>query len=541
MATKQRNAEYKPLLYTTTVRNPERIKYNLFVLKKFDGQVLTNELAEKIVGELIKHGLYRPMKVSDEVKSIWKQTPGGEFAVSLLDDKTVEKIISENPQKHKEAGFDWGYPSRFATIFDLAKEFGFMYFKVGKKIEFSELGNILADIVDVQIGGNNEIALNLKNPEREQSVFLQSLARSQRANPFVKVLNDNIPLILLLQTIRLINADSDCGNNCGISRKEIPLLLFWKDNNASALYLRIKKLRSDFGYNPSDETIINICINEIMQGKYKKFEEKSIMGDYVDEFIRKMRMSGLISLRGAGRFVDINHNEDKKVEYILENYADYERFTDEHNYFVYMSKIDGNLIAQKAEVISEKQTDNLLSEWLKTYEWSKIKDELHILASRKSSKDDVLKFLAAPVRLEFLTALAIKSKLPGVIVKPNYSCDDTGLPTSTAGGNKGDIECFENENGILVEVTMAEGRTQTMMEIWPIERHLQDFIKENNFDAQCVFVAPSIYPDSKRQIDFVKFTNNLTIRDYSIDKMTEYLENAKTLYLNPAFTSTKRK
>lgn len=531
MATKKRNAEFKPLLYTTTMRNPERIKYNLFVLKKFENQILTNELATKIVSELIKYGLYRPMKVSDEVKSIWKQTPGGEFAVSFLDDKTVEKIISDNPQKHKEAGFDWGYPSRFATIFDLAKEFGFVYFKIGEKIEFSELGNILADIVDVQIGGNNEISLNLKNPEREQSVFLQSLARSQRANPFVKVQNDNIPLILLLQTIRLINADSDCGNNCGISRKEIPILLFWKDNNASALYLRIKELRKKFGYNPSDETIIGICINEIMQGKYKKFDPKSIMVDYVDEFIRKMRMSGLLSIRGAGRFVDINHNEDRKVEYILENYADYERFTDEHKYFAYMSKIDENLIAQKAQTISGKQTNDLLSEWLKTYEWKKIKDELHILATRKNSKDDVLKFLAAPVRLEFLTALAIKSKLPSVIVKPNYSCDDTGLPTSTAGGNKGDIECFENGNGVLVEVTMAEGRTQTMMEIWPIERHLQDFIKENSFDAQCVFVAPSIYPDSKRQIDFVKFTNNLTIRDYSIDKMTEYLENARTLYL----------
>ena len=36
-----------------------------------------------------------------------------------------------------------------------------------------------------------------------------------------------------------------------------------------------------------------------MGGDYKKFDEKSIMRDYVDEFIRKMRMTGLISLRGA--------------------------------------------------------------------------------------------------------------------------------------------------------------------------------------------------------------------------------------------------
>ena len=205
MSTKERNAEYKPLLYTTTVRNPERIKYNLYILKKFDGKILTNSVATEIVGELIKYGLYRPMKVSPEVKSIWKQTSGGEFAVSLLDDKQVSKIIEDNPQQHKEAGFDWGYPSRFATIFDLAKEFGFVYFKTNEKIEFSELGNILVDILNIQITGNNEISLSLNNPEREQSVFLQSLARSQRQNPFVKVLNDNIPLLLLLQTIRMIN------------------------------------------------------------------------------------------------------------------------------------------------------------------------------------------------------------------------------------------------------------------------------------------------------------------------------------------------
>ena len=531
MANKERNAEYKPLLYTTTVRNPERIKYNLFVLKKFENQILTNELATSVVGELIKYGLYRPMKVSANVKSIWKQTSGGELAVSFLDDKTVSKIIEDNPQKHKEAGFDWGYPSRFATIFDLAKEFGFVYFKTGEKIEFSELGNILVDIVDVEIGGNNEISLNLKNPEREQSVFLQSLARSQRANPFVKVLNDNIPLLLLLQTIRLINSDPDCGNGVGISRKEIPLLLFWKDNNASELYLLIKELRKKYGYTPSDEAIIDICINEIMEGQYKKFDPRSIMNDYVDEFIRKMRMSGLISLRGAGRFIDINHNEDKKVEYILNNYSDYERITNEHKYFEYMSKIDENLIAQKAEVISDEKTNDLLSEWLKTYDWTSIKNELHILATRKTSKDDVLKFLAAPVRLEFLTALAIKLKLPTVIVKPNYSCDDTGLPTSTAGGNKGDIECFEKGNGILVEVTMAEGRTQTMMEVWPIERHLAAFIEENNIPAQCVFIAPTIYSDSKRQIEFVKFSNKLTIRDYAIDDWTAYLEKEKKLFI----------
>ena len=101
---------------------------------------------------------------------------------------------------------------------------------------------------------------------------------------------------------------------------------------------------------------------------------------------------------------------------------------------------------------------------------------------------------------------------------------------TAAGGNKGDIECFEEDKGILVEVTMAEGRTQTMMEIWPIERHLEAFIQNNNIEAQAIFTAPTIYADSKRQIDYVKYSKQLVIRDYAIDGLVEYLENKDKLY-----------
>ena len=224
-----------------------------------------------------------------------------------------------------------------------------------------------------------------------------------------------------------------------------------------------------------DETIIDICIDDIMEGDYKKFDEKSIMRDYPDEFIRKMRMTGLISLRGAGRFIDINHNEDEKVEYVLEHYSTYPHFTDERAYFDYMATIDPNLFAIKAIEVSASRSEELLNNWVAEYPWESIKKELAILSARRSSSDDVMRILAAPARLEFLTALAIKSKLPHVRVIPNYAADDTGLPTFTAGGGKGDIECIESPKGILVEVTMAEGRTQTIMEIWPIERHLVEF------------------------------------------------------------------
>ena len=524
-----KNAEYKPLLFTTTVRNPQRLKALLWVLKKFDGQILSDDLATKIVVEIIRYGLYRPMKTTSAIKNKWASSPQGEFADYILTDREVQYVLAHNPQKHKEAGFAKGFPSRFATFYDFPKELGFVYYAPNEPIFFSELGTKFASIYSVEIAGDS-IVVEENHPEYEQQSFLQAMCKYQRNNPFVRVLNDNVPLILLLQTIKKLNADPEY-NGAGISRRELPLLIFWKDNDAEALYQRIKLLRAEHSYNPSDEVIIDICTNEIMGGEFKKFKPNSIINEYPDEFIRKMRLTGLISLRGAGRFIDINHMEDEKVKYVLSHYATYSKYETEREYFDYMAAIDSNLFDIRTVEITPNQSEELLKNWLDTYNWESIKHELNNLAERKASKDEVLKFLPNHVRLEFLAALAVKSKLPAVRVIPNYSCDDTGLPTSTAGGNKGDIECIEHPNTVLLEVTMAEGRTQTMMEVWPIARHLEEFKdKYEAEDSQCVFVAPTIFTDTYKQIRWVKAEDNLTIRPYKITEFVNYLESSAVLY-----------
>ena len=525
-----RQSEYKPLLYTTTMRNPGRLKFMLYILNRFEGQVLDDELATKICGETIRYGLYRPMKKLPSVQLKWQTSDQGEFSDELLTPHEVELMMRNNPQSHKEAGFAKGWPSRFATIFDLTKELGFAWFTPGEPIVISPLAHHLLSSIDVDVNeSENYLSYEIVHPEYEQQAFLQAFAKSQRKNPFVRVLNDNVPLVLLLQTIRKLNADPN-QNGCGILRRELPLLIFWKDNDADALYRRIVKLRQQHRYDASDEVIIDICIDEIMEGNFKNFKPKSIMDEYPDEFVRKMRMTGLFSLRGAGRFIDINKNEEATVDYILNHYAVYQHFTDERSYFDYMAELDTNLIRLSAQPAVTSNSERLLDEWLSVYSWSIIKNELNNLSARRNSSDNVLKLLAAPSRLEFLTALAIKSKMPEVRVVPNYCCDDTGLPTSTAGGNKGDIECFEKQKGILVEVTMATGRTQTMMEVWPIERHLDDFQRERK--AQCIFVAPSIFSDSQRQIEFVEYKTHgeKKIRAFAIDDLIIFLEHTPSLY-----------
>lgn len=527
---KTREPEYKPLLYTTTMRNPGRLKYMLYVLNQFDGQILNDDLATVICGETIRYGLYRPMKKILSVQNKWASTSNGEFSEYMLNNEEVKLMLRNNPQSHKEAGFARGWPSRFATIYDLTKELGLAYYWPGEPIIISPLAHHLLSSFTIEVdSASGFVICEITHPEYEQQVFLQAMAKSQRMNPFVRVLNDNIPLILLLETIQKLNADPR-QNGCGMSRRELPLLIFWKDSNAEALYQRIVRLRREHGYDPSDEIICDICINEIMEGSFKEFETKSIMVDYPDEFIRKMRLTGLLSLRGAGRFIDINRNEREKVDYILSHYSNYQHFNDERSYFDYMAELDTNLIQITTHSPSGTVSEKLLDNWLSVYNWAIIKKELTNLATKKNSTDNVLKLLAAPTRLEFLTALAIRSKMPGVRVVPNYSCDDEGLPTSTAGGNKGDIECYEQQYGVLVEVTMAMGRTQTMMEVWPIERHLDDFQKRQK--SQCIFVAPSIYADSQRQIQFVTFNSKgeKKIRPYDIEHLLIYLERSPSLF-----------
>lgn len=531
---KKRESTYKPLLFTTTVRNPERMKRLLNVLSKFNGEVLTSKLAENIIAELIRYGVYRPMKISISVKEKWSTSKTGEFSEILLTNNEVTEILVNNPQHHKEAGFDKGWASRFATYFDFAKELGFVYYWTDEKIEFSEIGLKLANSIQVDVEGDT-ILVSEPHPEFEQQAFLQALAKYQRNNPFIRVLNDNVPLVLLLQVINRLNEDPDY-NGAGISKLEIPLILYWKNNDYEAIYQRIKKLRNDYGYKPSWEIVTDICRNEIMQGTDVERDDKSIMVDYPDEFVRKMRLTGLISLRGAGRFIDINKNEIEKVEYVLENYSTYPTFETEKDYFNYMAETDENLISLEAKALSIDENDKLLLKWVDIYSWNTIKSELKGLSKRSNSNDDVLKLLSHPIRLEFLTSLAIKSKHRGLKIIPNYPTDDEGIPTSTAGGqgNQGDIECFEDENGILVEVTMSGGRTQTMMEVWPIARHLTEFSKKAKTNSMCHFIAPSIYADSEKQIKYVKDTEGLNIRPRTIDDFISFLETSDKLYeINP--------
>ncbi|MEK6646536.1 MAG: AlwI family type II restriction endonuclease [Candidatus Firestonebacteria bacterium] len=499
---KKRQSEYKPLLFTTTIRNPERLKDFLTIFSEYDGKILTNEIVGKVAKTLIQKGLYQPMKVSQSVKDKWKNE------IELSEGET-KHVFADNPQSHKEADFDRGWPSRFDTWYKIAKELGFVWYWQNEKIEFSQSGKML---------------LNKEKPENELMVFANAFAKYQRHNPFRRVSNKNVPLILLIQTIQLLNKDQDF-NGAGISKLEIPLLLCWKNDNAESLYREIKKLRKKYDYSPSNETILELCYSLLNETKR---DDNSILSDYPDDFIRKMRLTGLISLRGGGRFIDINTKEMATVDYILKNYIFYPKFTSERQFFEYIGAVDNNLIATLSVYRAlVRITDKELEKWVKHYEWETIKSEMLNLAQKKSSGDDILKIIEQPLRLEFLTSLAILKKLPSVIVKPNFISDDEGLPTSFASGGNPDIECLENKDTVLVEVTLLTGTQQHIRESFSVQRHLEEYIKKG-IKVYSVFISPKAFIDTCRYAKFIK-EDGFEMRIIDIDNFICKIEEKKTL------------
>ncbi len=512
---KERAAEYKPLSFSTTMRNPSRIADFLKCILPYEGQILTNDIIQSVTSSLIAKKLYQPVYIT--------RTPRLKAILGEERDFTeaeVNEIMQNSPQNHKEAGFDKGWPSRFDTWYKLPMEFGFIYYEMNAPIEISISGHMLVD-------AHNE---NPTNDEKIKNVFLNSLMKYQTNNPFRKNANDNSPLVLLLQVIKLLKDDPE-ENDAGIFRSELSLIICWPNRDAESLYRKIKELRKKYRFTYGDEVIYEICLDLLgaTDDQRNRFKLNQITGEAVDEFIRKMRVTGIVSLRGNGRFIDFNSFELSKIEYVLENYVDYINFTDKRAFFEYIGAVDNNVVSLVQTVDETVVADArlaTLNQWATQYSKNEIITELNLLSRNGESRNAVLRIIDKPTRLEFLTSIALKQHFEGLDVRPNYHVDDEGLPTFTASGGMADIECFDTDCNSLVEVTLMCARNQATNEMPAITRHLQEAIAQNpNITLFSMLVAPSIHADTKYMAGFSKYQYNIDILTLTITEFIEQINN----------------
>jgi hypothetical protein len=503
----KRKAEYKPLLFTTTLRNPQRMRDFLVTLKEFDGEILTDDVCTKVEGELIRCGAYQPTVRSVGIVEKW-------VSGELLEDSEVRRLLLDNPQNHKEAGFTKGWPSRFDTHFKLAMDLGCVFYKIDRPIRFSEIGNFC--VLD-QTG------------YWQEAVYLNGLSKYHRNNPLKRVLNDNRPLSLLLRLLvllRELNGDDDPG----IAQHELALLGVWKNNDADALLAELLRFRKKFGFLVSDEVLFKHC-GETLKGWSKKMSVSTVARDLPDDLLRKFRLTGLFVLRGGGRFLGLSTKSLDKAKLVITRHSKLLEFSDDETYFDFVADFDRELI--KLDLVSEATTEPneySLENWVAEIGESEIRVNLKLLGRRRPSSHPILSLLDEPLRLEFLATLWLFAKLPNVDVRPHYRCDDDGLPLSTAPGGVPDIAVVGEGNSVAVEVTLMRNRQQVHLEMIPIERHLRD-LKREFPNASAIFVAPIIHPDAIRYAEFSLVDAGVRIETRSIDQFTDELPGLVTLAL----------
>lgn len=508
---KERQAEYKPLSFSTTMRNPSRIADFLNCILPFEGQVLTNDIINQVAAILIKKKLYRPVYIGQvpRLKSVLNDER------DFTNDE-VDEIILNSPQNHKEAGFDKGWPSRFDTWYKLSMEFGFIYYEMNAPICVSTTGHMLVD-------AHNE---NPTNDEKIKNVFLNALVKYQTNNPFRKNANANSPLVLLLQVIKLLKDDPE-ENDAGVFRSELSLIICWPNSDANAVFRKIKEVRQQYRYSYGDEVIYDICLDLLgaSDEQRNRFKINQITGEAVDEFIRKMRITGVVSLRGNGRFLDFNSFESDKIDYILNNYSTQPIFTSKREFYDYISAIDAEIISREQRIETTTLDDlriQTMTQWANDYSKEDIINELNIVCGRGESHNPVLRIIDKPTRLEFLSSIALKQNFEGLVVKPNYHIDDEGLPTFTAAGGLADIECFDTDCNPLVEVTLMCARNQATNEMPAITRHLQEAIEKYPTKTMfSVLVAPSIHADTIYMAGFSKHQYGVDILTLTISEFIE--------------------
>ena len=507
-------AKFKPLSFSTTMRNPNRISGFMSCIIPYEGQILTNEVIIDILKDIMREKLYRPYIIGrdEELREVYNDEE------RTFSDSQLNYLIANSVQVHKEAGFDKGWPSRFDTMYKLPMEFGFLQYSVNSPIRVSKLGHMLVEAFK-------------QNPVDElmiQNIFLNALMKYPVNNPYRKILNDNVPLVLLLQVLKGLKAIYPSG--AGLSRQELCFLICWRNHDADAVINYIRSFREQYSFSHyTDEIIYERCLTLLgatkAQSKYYKMDK--ITGEAVDEYIRKMRSTGVISLRGNGRFIDLNSLEDVKIDYILSNYPAYKVIKSLREYMDYMGSIDEKIITLPMSE-DKKRDDSIkiqaLRKYANSYSKEEVFDELVNVCKKKPSSDLMLKFIEGPTRFEFLTSIALVQNFENIVVYPNYIVDDEGLPIRHASGGKADIVCLDKVYEGLVEVTLMLGRQQTNNEILPIARHLADELKERE-NVVSLFIAPIVFDDAVRMAKWLKFEEQLDIKTYGINEFIDVLNN----------------
>lgn len=503
---------------STTVRNPERLRNFLKVLKLLEGMPFNSDNQKHYQILLIQHKFYYPTKIPTKYQKYY------DYPEMLIPFKVAKEIFyHQNYEDPAMRGRQSVNPLN-KLGFSIARE------KEGK-ITITELGNrFLTEDYDIGY------------------IFFKSLLKLQFPNPWsndfsAKYGFDIQPLIATMHLINKVNNKSD---KKGLTQDEfslfVPSLINYKliDEYVSKVF-EYREAKN------KDKFVIDFA-KEFYQTK--KPTEKQIHNfyEYGDNIMRYFRLTKYFRVAtdkfGGNWKIDLEPTRKTEIDQILKEFSGKSlQFNTIKEYMSYISdislpilpfenicnlqeiarslvekivqfaKVNAISFSGKEESIIKTDFEKLSKEEIEEFITKlrvlnlELKEKLakifllndrdkiqNIIDSLKDIKT-IKKF--APEQFEKIITEALKIINDEIKIKPNYPIDDSGEPISHASGNKPDIECYYKSYNAICEVTLDTSNFQWIRESQPVMRHLRDFeIKFSNTNNYCLFISPKIHIDT---------------------------------------------
>ncbi|HCL57719.1 MAG TPA: AlwI family type II restriction endonuclease [Spirochaetia bacterium] len=508
---------------STTVRNPERIRNFLIVLKTMENEDWNKDTQKKFQVLLILNKVYGFGEAQFH-KTLSDEQNNWLFSEDLSYEQGESILESKN--------YVGGGDMRGRQSFNPLEKMGLVYIDNENKIKITSFGNYFLE-------ENYDLG----------EVFFRSFLKWQYPNPdsnkYKAKDGYNIkPFIATLHLISKVNEICRSKNikEKGVSKIEFALFFVSLSNYEKIQETAEKIIEFRENYEKINDNKKEEYLKNYFNNNFCNFESLENALEYTDNIIRYFRLTRYIYIRGKGWYVDLEPRRKIEIDSIIENdNASAIIFESKENYISYIGDVTKPVLpwenkeklnhviqflineikAKSKELIKlginlPKQPDiNLESndldylkfktEELRIYRRTIFDKENHFNAQTIQNTETYIKTLQnifkinkkRPVELERTITLGLNALNDAIEIKPNYPVGDDNEPTFTAPANKPDIECFYESFNSICEVTLLTDRTQWYNEGQPVMRHIRDFEKKyTDKDTYCIFIAPKLHRDT---------------------------------------------
>ena len=458
---------YKQMALEVAVRNPERYEGILKTFAKFEGVVLDDRGILDVYAQLYLDEVV----TADALSSV------------EMSKKSVSNWIVENCSHNNEWGYPTGYQAAFTRYLKTLSEFGFIYAQYNQELQLSPVAKTLV---------SGKITLS-------EAFALQSM-RYWRKSPYRRVLNDfNFFEFIIDAMIELKNK----GHR--LSYNQLMVGLFSDDGNVEE-YLKLLKNNKVGDDADKAFALVKKKYSQVDGEHARVAKQESAFRDYGNTVFRVLQLTGFVNVEYTG-VIMLTPNESRMPLYKAlkeRKFTVSERAKeDEELYFDELGSFDASL---ESLILSHReQTDHSTAEYNKKIpkiisSYGLTADSIEQALLKVSSGDkrgrDAFWFIQDPVKFEFLLTLFVYTYFGDSFeYKPNFICDEAGIPYSHAPGNIGDIEIFNKDKYWLIEATLIRSKNQQVNnETVNLFRHIDNTMKGQKY---LTLVAPYIHEDTK--------------------------------------------